>query len=102
AAGKPKPAAARTAIVIGAGLAGATVARALAERGLQVRVLEQASAPASAASGNRQAVVQLRLNKQIDNAWSFHLHSYLYALRFYHNIKRRSPPLSWHPCGVLT
>ena len=102
AAGKPKPAAASTAIVIGAGLAGATVARALAERGLQVRVLEQASAPASAASGNRQAVVQLRLNKQIDNAWSFHLHSYLYALRFYHNIKRRSPPLSWHPCGVLT
>ena len=102
AAGKPKPSAARSAIVIGAGLAGATVARALAERGLQVQVLEQAAAPASAASGNRQAVVQLRLNKQIDDAWSFHLHSYLYALRFYHNLKRQSPDLNWHACGVLT
>ncbi len=40
------------AVVVGAGLAGAAVARALAERGLRVTVLEQAGAAATAASGN--------------------------------------------------
>ena len=43
---------ARTAMVIGAGLAGASAARALARHGLAVTVLEAAEAPASAASGN--------------------------------------------------
>ena len=43
---------ARTAIVIGAGLAGASAARALARQGLQVTVLEAADTPAAAASGN--------------------------------------------------
>lgn len=42
----------KTAVVIGAGLAGATVAYALAQRGLDVRVLEAASQSAEQASGN--------------------------------------------------
>jgi tRNA 5-methylaminomethyl-2-thiouridine biosynthesis bifunctional protein len=40
-----------TCAVIGAGLAGASVAAALAKRGWQVRVLDTAAAPASGASG---------------------------------------------------
>jgi len=49
----PNPAVrADTAVVVGAGLAGAAVAQALARQGLQVTVLEQASTPSSAASGN--------------------------------------------------
>lgn len=40
-----------TCAVIGAGLAGASVAAALARRGWQVRVLDQADAPAAGASG---------------------------------------------------
>jgi tRNA 5-methylaminomethyl-2-thiouridine biosynthesis bifunctional protein len=43
---------ARTALVIGAGLAGAGAAWALAGQGLQVTVLEAAGHPAAAASGN--------------------------------------------------
>jgi tRNA 5-methylaminomethyl-2-thiouridine biosynthesis bifunctional protein len=42
----------KTAVVVGAGLAGAAVARALAERGLQVTVLDRHPTPASEASGN--------------------------------------------------
>lgn len=49
---------ARDAIVVGAGLAGAMAARALAAQGLVVTVLEAAPAPASAASGNRAGLVR--------------------------------------------
>lgn len=42
----------RRALVIGAGLAGAASARALAERGFEVQVLEAAPAAATASSGN--------------------------------------------------
>lgn len=97
------PSTIRTAIVIGAGLAGATIARSLAQRGLQVTVLEQAPGIACGASGNQQAIVQLRLNKQADTHWQFHVHSYLYALRFYTHLdaETKTAP-NWHNCGVLT
>lgn len=92
-----------SAVVIGAGLAGATAARALAERGVQVTVLEQMSDIAQGASGNSQAVVQMRLNRQADTHWQFHLHSYLYALRYYEDLARvSSNAIDWHSCGVLT
>jgi tRNA 5-methylaminomethyl-2-thiouridine biosynthesis bifunctional protein len=93
----------KTAIVIGAGLAGASVARSLAQRGIHVTVLDQADAIASGASGNKQAVVQLRLNKQPDAHCQFHIHSYLYALRFYQHISTLAGNgFVWHGCGVLT
>ncbi|TFH72429.1 bifunctional tRNA (5-methylaminomethyl-2-thiouridine)(34)-methyltransferase MnmD/FAD-dependent 5-carboxymethylaminomethyl-2-thiouridine(34) oxidoreductase MnmC [Gammaproteobacteria bacterium LSUCC0112] len=93
----------RTAVVIGAGLAGATVARSLAARGIDVTVIEQSDEIATGASGNLQAIVQLRLNKQADAQWQFHVQSYLYALRFYahQDVVSGSAP-NWHPCGVLT
>lgn len=93
----------RTAVVIGAGLAGATVARALALRGVEVTVLEATSTVASGASGNRQAVVQLRLNRQADALARFNIHSYLYALRYYAALaKHDDNPIDWHACGVIT
>jgi len=47
----------RTAAVIGAGIAGASVAHALARRGVQVTVFEAASAAAMGASGNPVGIV---------------------------------------------
>lgn len=100
---KVQPDRARQAVVIGAGLAGATTARALAERGVPVTVLEQASDIAQGASGNSQAVVQMRLNKQAGTHWQFHLHSYLFALRYYADLAGISDNvIDWHDCGVLT
>lgn len=90
-------------IIIGSGLAGASVARSLAARGVRVTVLEQKPVIAGGASGNRQAVVQLRLNRQADTHWQFHVHSYLYALRFYQQLAAASTvDIQWHTCGVLT
>ncbi|MEM9601670.1 MAG: FAD-dependent 5-carboxymethylaminomethyl-2-thiouridine(34) oxidoreductase MnmC [Pseudomonadota bacterium] len=48
----------RAALVIGGGIAGAAIARALADRGSEVRVLEAGDQPARGASGNPRAVVR--------------------------------------------
>lgn len=59
----PDPAcAADRAVVIGAGLAGAAVAQALARQGLQVEVLEARSEPALAASGNPAGIFHGSVN----------------------------------------
>lgn len=59
----PDPAvASRDAVVVGAGLAGAAVARALAGLGLQVEVLEGAGGAAQAASGNPAGIFHGTLN----------------------------------------
>lgn len=70
----------RPVLVIGAGIAGATVARALAERGQAVTVLEQEVA-ASGASGNAAGVLFPQLTKQwgVSSAW--HFHGYGFMLR---------------------
>lgn len=52
----------RSAVVVGAGVAGAAVARALAERGLQVTVLEAAPDVATGASGNPAGLFHGTLN----------------------------------------
>ncbi|WP_108125513.1 bifunctional tRNA (5-methylaminomethyl-2-thiouridine)(34)-methyltransferase MnmD/FAD-dependent 5-carboxymethylaminomethyl-2-thiouridine(34) oxidoreductase MnmC [Saccharospirillum mangrovi] len=65
-------AAERTAVVVGAGLAGAHSAWELAQRGWQVTVLEQAGSVAAGASGNAQGAVYARLSAQHAVANRFH------------------------------
>lgn len=90
-------------VIIGAGLAGATTAAALADRGYAVTVIDSAEEVASGASGNPAAVVQLRLNRQADALWQFHLHCFLYAQRYYTLLDNLSQQqIQWSPCGVLT
>lgn len=73
----------KQAVVIGAGLAGSHSARALAERGWQVTVLEQAAEIASGASGNAQGVVYGKLSSDEDPLARFNLASLLFAQRLY-------------------
>ena len=72
-----------TALVAGAGLAGATTARALAERGWQVTVIER-KAIASGASGNRAGVVYTTPSAHATAQNRYYQSSYLHALRFLH------------------
>lgn len=77
------------ATVIGAGIAGASVARVLAERGFTVEVLE-ADTIACGGSGNPAAMVYPRNGV-------FQEQAFLSARACY----RRISPAHWHECGVL-
>ena len=84
----------RDAIIVGAGLAGCHTARALADRGWQVTVIEKDDV-AAGSSGNPVAATFTRLSPHDNPLSRFAVLSYLYALRMLQN----------HPCfdarGVL-
>jgi tRNA 5-methylaminomethyl-2-thiouridine biosynthesis bifunctional protein len=75
----------QTAMVLGAGLAGATVAHALARRGWHVEVLEQDDIGAGA-SGMLQGVLYTRVSHRDSELNSYGLHSFAYASRFYRDM----------------
>ena len=80
----PRPAVSRReALVIGAGIAGCSSARALAERGWQVRLLDAEAHPAGGASGNPQGALFTQLSLSDTAHAEFTLHSFLFALRYY-------------------
>lgn len=69
--------------VIGAGIAGACVAAALARRGVDVVVLEAGDDIASGASGNAAGLVMPRLDRTDTPVARLHLAAYLDALQLY-------------------
>lgn len=73
----------RSAMVLGAGIAGCATARALAERGYRVAVVDRHGAPAQAGSGNRQAVVYPKLSLRQDQLPEINLAALRYASRYY-------------------
>ena len=91
---------ARTAVVIGAGLAGCSTAHSLAQRGWQVTVIDAGHTPASGASGNGQMALRCRLFNAASPEAQFFLHAYLFALRQFKQINRHHG-IAWNPCGVL-
>ena len=73
----------RYAIVIGGGLAGCHTARALAERGWQVNLLERHEQLAEEASGNPQGVLYAKLSPKQEALASFNLTSLQFASNHY-------------------
>ena len=90
----------RTAVVIGAGIAGCTAARALAARGWQVSVLEAEDSAAAGASGNPQGILFTQLQGADSPQGEFTLASYLYATR-YHAALLANEPAAMARCGLL-
>lgn len=86
-------------VVIGAGLAGCHAARALAERGLRVLVLDQDQQPASGGSGNAQGVLYARPGAQDSAASDFNLAALQFAERHYQ--RWWANPDNGQHCGVL-
>ncbi|MFT6093392.1 MAG: tRNA 5-methylaminomethyl-2-thiouridine biosynthesis bifunctional protein [Pseudohongiellaceae bacterium] len=92
----------KTATVIGAGLAGCSTAYALAQRGIEVTVVDSGKAAAAGASGIRQLALRPRLFKTGSALAEFYLQSFLFAAAQFKNL---SPDDSndqfWFPSGVI-
>lgn len=97
---KPQPTTERTALIIGGGLAGCHSARALAERGWQVHMLERHPKLAQAASGNPQGALYAKLSPKSEAIAQFNLASLQFALRYYAPLWQQHPKLG-QACGLL-
>jgi tRNA 5-methylaminomethyl-2-thiouridine biosynthesis bifunctional protein len=97
----PEIIAERSAMVIGAGLAGCSIAERLAARGWQVQLIDAAAAPAQGASGNHAGV--LRPQPSLDDNALARLSraAFLHARRHLQALDRAGLPLRWNDCGVL-
>ncbi|MDO6568721.1 bifunctional tRNA (5-methylaminomethyl-2-thiouridine)(34)-methyltransferase MnmD/FAD-dependent 5-carboxymethylaminomethyl-2-thiouridine(34) oxidoreductase MnmC [Alteromonas sp. 1_MG-2023] len=101
-------------VVVGSGLAAATVTLALAKRGINVTICHDQDTLATGASGNPQGGFFPQLHSEASIASRIQAHSFLYASHIYHNLldeKDDSPetmPETRHPkpsvaynfCGV--
>jgi len=90
----------RSALIIGAGLAGCSMAHSLSRRNWQIKLVDQASQAASGASGNAQLALRCRLFQSESELAQFYLQSFLYAQRQLHQFTKHSN-LNFHNCGVL-
>jgi tRNA 5-methylaminomethyl-2-thiouridine biosynthesis bifunctional protein len=77
-----------SAMVIGAGLAGCTIAAALARRGIEVTLLDQGKL-AAAGSGNEQGILYTRLSRNHSALTDFALQSFRFAVGFYRGLFRQ-------------
>ncbi|MBV8680011.1 MAG: bifunctional tRNA (5-methylaminomethyl-2-thiouridine)(34)-methyltransferase MnmD/FAD-dependent 5-carboxymethylaminomethyl-2-thiouridine(34) oxidoreductase MnmC [Aquitalea sp.] len=90
----------RSAIVVGGGIAGASTAYSLAQRGWQVSLIERLPQLAQAGSGNPQGVLYTKLSPHFTPLTQLVLSGYAYSLRL---LQQRLPQHedSWNACGVL-
>ncbi len=88
---------AKSVLVIGAGIAGFTTAKTLANAGLDVTLVDSHSEPFQGASGNPQAMLFAKLSHESGTFTEFNLLSYLFATRFY----PQQYAEAFHPCGML-
>lgn len=89
----------KSALIIGAGIAGATTAARLALRGWDITVIERNQAVASEGSGNPAAILYPKLGatEQPDNL--FAQQAWLFTLSVLESTVLE--PGIWNPCGVL-
>ncbi len=90
----------RTAIVVGAGIAGASIAYSLAVRGWQVTVVDRHPVPANEASGNPQGVLYTKLSPHFTPLTQLILSGYGYSLRTLAASLPQGDD-TWRQCGVL-
>lgn len=90
----------KTALVIGAGVAGCSTARSLAQRGWKVTIVDRHPAIATEGSGNRQGALYAKLPVEPIPASRFHLSGFLYSSNFLKQNLADRPDI-WSPCGLL-
>ena len=85
-------------VVVGAGVAGSAVAHALAQRGVQVTLLERAPQTGQGASGNPVAVFRPVISRDDNRATRLTRAAFLHDLRAWATLGDR---VEWSRCGVL-
>lgn len=95
--GTPAPRRMPDVSVIGAGIAGASVARALALRGCRVTVYERHPAPAQEASGNPRGIIYPKLTVDEAPMGRFNRQAFCHVLP----LLAQLDTINWSPCGVL-
>ncbi|MGM0614115.1 MAG: bifunctional tRNA (5-methylaminomethyl-2-thiouridine)(34)-methyltransferase MnmD/FAD-dependent 5-carboxymethylaminomethyl-2-thiouridine(34) oxidoreductase MnmC [Pseudomonadota bacterium] len=85
-------------VVIGAGIAGASVAAALAKRGLRVSVIEK-QAIGAGGSGNQQGALYVKLAAQTNDQSRVYFSGLLYSRRWLENLDPAHQ--LWHNSGVI-
>lgn len=83
----------RQATILGAGLAGSFIAHFLAQKGWNVRVIDQHEAPGMGASANPQAILYPNLSAYRAPLTTFMLSAFLFAVQFYQKILNVHPNL---------
>jgi tRNA 5-methylaminomethyl-2-thiouridine biosynthesis bifunctional protein len=91
----------RHAVVIGAGVAGVSVAHALAEREWRITILEKQPEIATGASGNPGGIVLPHLTADMNRDGQFYLAAFLHSIAWLNRLQVRLPMLSWQQTGVL-
>ncbi len=91
----------RSAIVIGAGLAGAAAAERLAARGWRLHLVERHAAPAMEASGLPAGVFHPLVARDDSVLARLTRAGYLYALARWHALAGAGHLLDWGRCGLL-
>jgi tRNA 5-methylaminomethyl-2-thiouridine biosynthesis bifunctional protein len=96
--GRAAPVVPKHVAVIGAGVAGAALAHALAQRGVAVSMLERGAELGSGASGNPVAVYRPMLSRDDNRASRLTRAAFLHDLRAWPALGER---VEWSRCGVL-
>ena len=92
----------KTAVIIGGGLAGCHSARALAERGYQVTIIERHGQLAEEGSGNPQGMLYAKLSPRDETLPAFNLISMMFAQNHYAPFwQANSEVNAGQDCGVI-
>ena len=87
----------RQALIIGAGIAGASTARALADRGWQVTVIDKNKHPAGGASGNPQGMLYTRLSAHNTPLTQLVAQGYSHSVQLFQDL----PGNLYHQTGII-
>jgi tRNA 5-methylaminomethyl-2-thiouridine biosynthesis bifunctional protein len=88
-------------VVIGAGLAGLSVAWAMVKRGWHVTVIDKHDSVGAEASGNPAGLLMPRLSQLDDTDSRFYCNAYVYAINVLEKLQNNSDKHFWYQSGSV-